>query len=297
MIDNIRFRIENKESFEKNIIENDLIDLKSTINYSTGENLNYRKHGKLHNLQINITQQAAYITGSIHKFYNNLKGKGNINHNDFSYKNCIETINFICNYFSIDKKKTTITNLEFGFNLDTNYIVNELIRNNIVLWNFDEHDKRQKYKSKGICKEFGVKDYKIKIYDKGKESPLKSENLMRVELRIYYTRVLERLGISNLSSINIDAFKHLYKEFYKQFDKLLIVDSLKPSNLLEFHDAAFYLSYTKFATWEANKKTKKTYDRDKDKKKLLKIIQQQGYDKMKNHLIELIENKYNYLMK
>jgi hypothetical protein len=297
MIDNIKFRIEDKEGFEKNIIQKELIVLNSTIEYASGIKSDYPKNGKFHNLQINITADAAYIKGSIHKFYNHLGGYENVNHDDFSLENCIKSIDYLCDYFHINKKETVFTNLEFGFNLNTLYPVSEVIKNNIILWNFDTHNKRQKYKSRGISKEFGINDYRIKIYDKGEEAKLKNDKLMRIELKITSKRVLKRLRVNNVTDININAFKRLYKEFNKQFEKLLIVDSMEPSKTLEMHDAIYFSNYTKSSTWETNKRTKTMYERIKDKKKLLKMIDQQGYSKIKNSLTKLINEKFCCLCK
>lgn len=296
MLDFIRFRVNNKASFESLIESKGLIDLISPFNRFTGEACDYPKKGKLYNLDVNISNDYAYVEGSIHKFYNLIKEGEKINYNDFKVDKCLYVLNWICDFFKLDKAETVVTNLEFGFNLATDFIVSDIIKENILLWNFDTHNKRQKYKSKGVIKEFGVKDYRIKIYAKGEESQIATSNLIRIELKITAKRILKRLNICNLSDINFEAFKTLYSEFIKQFDKLLIVDSIMPPNGLELHDSVFFSEYTKYEKWNRNKKLKTYYDRKKDERKLRKLLKRNNYDKIQSQLRYLIHQKYNELI-
>lgn len=296
MLDFIRFRVNNKASFESLIESKGLIDLISPFNRFTGKACDYPKKGKLYNLDVNISNDYAYVEGSIHKFYNLIKEGEKINYNDFKVDKCLYVLNWICDFFKLDKAETVVTNLEFGFNLATDFIVSDIIKENILLWNFDTHNKRQKYKSKGVIKEFGVKDYRIKIYAKGEESQIATSNLIRIELKITAKRILKRLNICNLSDINFEAFKTLYSEFIKQFDKLLIVDSIVPPNGLELHDSVFFSEYTKYEKWNRNKKLKTYYDRKKDERKLRKLLKRNNYDKIQSQLRYLIHQKYNELI-
>src|SRR5690606_9233713 len=256
MLDFIRFRIEDKNAFEILIEEKELIELNSTINRFTGEISDYPKKGKLHNLEITVTNKFAYIEGSIHKFFNYQQGLKDRNFDDFDAVNCIRTINWICDYFQIDKEKTVITNLEIGFNILTEYNVNTVIKDNILMWDFDTHDERIKYKSNGVSKEFGLNEYRLKIYAKGEESNLGVADLIRIELKIIAARILNRIDIFSLYDINTETFERLFREFLRQFDKLLILDSINPPNGLELHHSVFFSEYTKFDRWNYNRKTK-----------------------------------------
>tara|TARA_R110002049_G_scaffold309282_1_gene520069 strand:+ start:49464 stop:50318 length:855 start_codon:yes stop_codon:yes gene_type:complete len=277
MLDFIRFRVNDKASFESLIECEGLLDLKSPYNRITGEACDYPKKGKLYNLDVNISNDYAYIEGSIHKFYNLLKYGTKINHDDFKIEDCLFALNWVCEFFKLDKAETVITNLEFGFNLATSYAVSDVIKENILLWNYDIHNRRQKYKADGVIKEFGVKEYRMKIYAKGEESRIATSNLIRIELKITAKRILNRLNIYSLTDININAYSHLFREFVKQFDKLLIIDSINPPNGLELHDAVFFTEYTKFEKWNQNKKLKTYYDRKKDEGKLKRLLKQNNY--------------------
>ncbi len=296
MLDFIRFRVKAKAAFESLIEHKGLIDLISTYNRFTGETCDYPKKGKLYNLDVNISNDYAYIEGSVHKFYNLLKEGKKINYNDFKVDKCLYSLDWICDFFKLDKAETVVTNLEFGFNLSTDFTVSDIIKENILLWNFDTHNKRQKYKSKGVIKEFGIKDYKIKIYAKGEESQIATSNLIRIELKITAKRILKRLNICSLSDINVEAFKTLYNEFIKQFDKLLIVDSIVSPNGLELHDSAFFSEYTKFEKWNLNKNIKSYYERKKDERKLRKLLKSNNYDTIQSQLRLLIKQKFNELI-
>ena len=83
MIDNIKLRVNNKLQFEHNLTKNEIVDLKTSINYFTGELYDYPKKGRLENLEISITEQSAYLKGSLHKYFNNSLYNEDHNYNDF----------------------------------------------------------------------------------------------------------------------------------------------------------------------------------------------------------------------
>lgn len=141
-----------------------------------------------------------------------------------------------------------------------------------------------------------MSEYWLKIYAKGEESAINLSNLMRIELKIVSTRILRKLKISTLADISPDAFESLFKRFIHEYDKLLIIDSIKPSNSLEFHEMAYFVEYTKYETWNKNKKTKSPYQRKKDEKILRGLINQSNYNSIQTALKELICEKYIQLI-
>jgi hypothetical protein len=298
MIDYIRFRIKDKNSLEERIdelTEKGIVSTSATFYNKFGKKGYSTKKAKIANMEVIITNDFAYIEGSVHKFHNYLRGRRNHNSDDFTSEDCLSTIKWICEFFRIDPKNTVVTNLEYGFNLDMNYSASKVIKENITLWNFDTHNKRQKYTSNGVTKEFGLKEYRMKIYAKGEESKIMTTNLIRVELKITAKRILSRLKIFSISDINYNSFKALFKEFLKQFDRLLIIDSINPPEGIEMHDAIFFIEYTKFDRWNLNKKVKSNYERMKDKKKLMKLLEKTNYNKIQKHIRALIIQKHKSL--
>ncbi|MCF1420443.1 hypothetical protein [Mangrovimonas futianensis] len=229
MIDNIKFKIStiDKLRFEESIEKNELISLRSTFDRQTGEANDYPKVGRLQNMEIRITKKAAIVKGSIHKYYNLMKGLGNQNYNDFSFKQFKLAIDDLCEKLQLDKKETKITNLEFGFNITVSKNPKLLLDEHILMFDLKDHNRKHNYKGNGSYKEFERTDYKIKIYDKGKQYSILDRNLLRVELKIIASRYLNRLGIINLNQLGNYAFKSLFEAFLTHLNKLTIVDSLK----------------------------------------------------------------------
>ena len=180
MIDNVRFQIIEKDKFENLIISNKLIDLTSTINHFTGEIALYPRKGKYFNLDVSITLNNAFVGGSLHKFNNMFLYNENQNHNDFNFCQIIESIKYLTDKFDIENK-TSLTNLEFGFNIDIDKNPQEVLDYNVLMYKIKNHNRDDKFDGKGDYKEFKTTDYSIKIYNKSKQYTLKDKNIIRIE--------------------------------------------------------------------------------------------------------------------
>lgn len=228
MIDNIKFYINQKDKFEHSLEKCQKIPMNAKYNVYTSEALNYPKSGKLHNLDIRLTQERASVLGSLHKFNNLWIYNDNHNYNDFNACE-IDCVNdFICDSLNIDPRETKITNLEFGFNI----LVDEDIKgilDRTIMYNFENHTRKETFRGHGYFKEFSKTDYSIKIYNKSKQYKVQ-HNILRIELKITRARLLNKLGIYCLADLNKTSYKSLFKAFLERFDKLLIVDTLRMIN-------------------------------------------------------------------
>lgn len=295
MIDFLKIRIEDKENFESFVQSN--ASLKKTYKaYSNENGLFYPIVGKVYNMEFRITKTEAIISGSIHKFYNNINGLGNINYNDFTLVDFYNAIDYLCDTFLIDKTKTTITNLEFGFNVLINKPSSYFIEQSVQMFDFQPYDNRITTRAGTTFKIFKKSDFSIKIYDKGKESQLEQKNLLRIELKIIQKRFLNNIGINSLDQIDDIAISSLFQAFVERYSKLLIVDSISPWNALETHERMFYENYTNPSYWIMLRRTKTLQEIRKDKKKIMSFIKKIGYDSSKNKVLELVSSKYNQLL-
>lgn len=225
MIDNIKFYINDKDRFEQNLETHQKISMNAKYDVYTGEALNYPKSGKLYNLDIRLTQERASILGSLHKFNNLWVYNDNQNYNNFNACE-IDCVNdFLCDSLNIDPRETKITNLEFGFNILVDEDIKDIL-DRTIMYNFENHTRKETFRGQGYFKQFCKTDYSIKIYNKSKQYKLK-QNILRVELKITRARLLNKLGVYCLADLNKSSYKSLFVAFLQRFDKLLIVDSLR----------------------------------------------------------------------
>ncbi len=160
MIDNVKLFANDKHRFENHIIKNGLIELSSSVNNYTGEVNEYPKRGNDLNLNVNITQNQATILGSIHKYNNIKEDRGNQNYNDFSFCQIVEVIRELEEKYQIkNEKDTSITNLEFGFNLVVEKDPKLIIDSNLLMNNYKSPNKNLKFLGRGDYKESQEKDF------------------------------------------------------------------------------------------------------------------------------------------
>jgi len=299
MIDNIKLRVNNKLQFEHNLTKNEIVDLKTSINYFTGELYDYPKKGRLENLEISITEQSAYLKGSLHKYFNNSLYNEDHNYNDFSYCDLQYCIEELTEKLSIIDN-TKLTNLEFGFNITTSINPSVILNNNILMFDLFSHNRDLKFQGKGNFKEFIKSDYSLKIYNKGKQYK-KSENILRVELKITKSRELNKLGIFSIEDLlKIDVLTNLFNRLVDVVNKAAIIDEYTPKNILLNHNVKLK-EYTNPNYWikvRNDSNYKQFYKKRKEFEKLilnynLDTIKQEIITKLNEKFIELLDCNYS----
>lgn len=296
MIDNLKIYLNEKFAFEKNIENNSTIVLTGKYCHSTGEILEYPKRGKYYNLDINITSANAFIYGSVHKF-SNIKGKlENQNYNDFNLCQFNESVDVLQRELGFVSKETKITNLEFGFNIEIEEDPKTIIDEKILMFDYKSHNRDQKYRGQGDFKEFQMTDYSFKVYNKSKQYKIKDRDIIRFELKITNSRYLKKLGVNTLSDVNYEAFIKLYDIFIKQFDKLMILDSIKPPEGLPLDEKVFFNQYTNPIQWQSNNTLKVYTNKYRTQAKFDKIIKAHNLLNTKALLREKLALKFIDLM-
>jgi len=117
MIDFVRLNYKDKSFIENYICsEENFKELRVILEKHSGV-IEYPYKAQLETMDITITEKKVYVMNSLHKLNNSRKKKGNRNHNDFTYNELCDTINFVQSKLpNIDKAK--LSKLEFGLNIE-----------------------------------------------------------------------------------------------------------------------------------------------------------------------------------
>ncbi len=250
MIDNIKFFVTNKDEFEQNVCKKANIDFKAPYNTITGEAMEYPKRGKYYNLDVVITEKGSYVNGSLHKFHNSMNRGEEQNYNDFNFEDLKEVIDNIENTLGINPESTKITNLEFGFNINTDLNPEDIINNNVMMFNHLSPNRDEKFRGHGDFKEFQKTDYSVKIYNKSKQYQ-REENILRVEVKIIKSRVLERFGLFNLNDlIDKEKMKLIFDFYIDKIKRLQIIDDFEHKEYISKKDKDKLIKFTSPFLWK-----------------------------------------------
>lgn len=298
MVDLIKYFINDRELFLKNVEKETNIEFKGKFDFYTGELFEYPKTAHYKNMYLTITNNRATVKGSIHKYYNNLKGLGiNQNYNNFSYCDFKYGISQLQNLFQINFEDTNITNLEFGLNIDIEQDPQNLIDNCILMYDFKIPNRNEKFKGKGDYLEFITTDYSLKIYNKSKQNLLSNRNILRVELKITGSRYLKKeFAIYTLNDLDRNRFEELFKKLIYHFDKLLIVDELKLKDCARTDENVIFEYGINPNYWKKFKISKAYKRKNKFKKVFENVLIDYGLLKTKKQLKVLLVSKYKELM-
>ena len=298
MQDNIRIYFTEKVKFEQIIKKNH--DFNCTINSNDIKNDRlehsiYPIVGQIGTLTYVITQNGAYIENSLHKYHNSNTIGQDINYNDFSYCEITQALNNLQSQIpEYDFINTKITSLEFGFNLKLERSVQDIIKNNILLWNFKPHYFFQDNKG-FMMKKFKMSNSTFKIYDKGAQNNL-DYPLLRIEIKYNHKQLRNKdLGIITfLDLYNPKKLQSLFLNFLKRFDQLIIVDNRFTSNLSKT-EKEYLGNQLEYTYWNRNFGSDSTKNRHK--KKFREFIRYNNLMATFHYLKQKITDKYHELFK
>ncbi|WP_026978441.1 hypothetical protein [Flavobacterium tegetincola] len=230
MIDFIKTNITDALRFENNIRNNQIVDLKTFIDTSTGEMQDYPKYGKYFNLDVKINPFYSKLSGSLHKLENMIFLDENQNYNDFTYHQLSSLIPALEETFDLNDNNS-LSYLELGLNIDIGFDPKILIDNNLLMYDLKNHNKDLKFKGNGDFKEFSKTDSSLKIYNKSKQYRKEfhlNKNLLRIELKLKSKRKIQSLGIYSINDLLDKNKLHKVFEFlHKEFLKLTLIDNLE----------------------------------------------------------------------
>lgn len=223
MIDNLRFYLLDKDLFDSRIEKSGVIDLISHYNRHTGEIEEFPKKGKFYNLSLDIYQDRSYITGSFHVLFNNIILGESHNYNDYSYCDFLKTLEWGQDEIYVQPDRTSITNLEFGLNIEVPFDADLFLDYMLLMYEFKVANRNEITSSKNY-REFKKTDYSLKVYNKSKQNKKKT-NVVRFEVKIIRSRLLHKMGIYSLEDLmSRSVMIKLFELLLEQFDKLFIID-------------------------------------------------------------------------
>ena len=274
MIDFIKLNITDGLRFEEHISKHNITDLKTFLNSFTGAIELYPKYGKYQNFDIKINPKYSKISGSLHKFENICFIGENHNHNDFNFNSLKKQIPLLEEIFDLEENNS-LSYLELGFNIKLDFDPQKIIDDNLLMYNFKNHQKDLKFNGNGDYKEFIKRDYSIKIYSKSKQYKKQfnfNEHILRIELKIKTKRKIQNIGIFCLNDL-LDKNKiyNVFEFLYNEFEKLIIIDNLNFDDLPE-KDKEKLNRYTNPNYWQRLRAENKSYKVQNRLKKDFRLI-------------------------
>jgi len=245
MVDGIRIRIPRL----LDLSELQKLDFKVEKRFPNSSTVEYGFYG----LKIRVTEKATYIEGSIHKFWNLVSNGRRHNSNAFHIRDVIWSLNYLCDELSIHPNECIVQTLEFGINIHLDIPASEFISQSIIAYKWravnrnDDVIKGRKAKNY----RWEINDTWLKVYDKSLDAGIHHKNILRLEIKMLGRRAVSRLNISTLSDLLLpDTYPHLLEELVKAWDKLTVVDAIKPSIIMPMRYRSSYNKFTNPKTYE-----------------------------------------------
>lgn len=181
--------------------------------------------------------------------------------------------------------------LEFGFNLEVPFDVDDFILNHCVLLNYKPHTYLENTDIKTL-KSFSNGYYRLKIYNKGKQFSNPNQ-LLRIELKFTDKRGFQKLDIYKLSDLaDKENLYKIYDLMYRLIDeKLMIVDNIQNQTFSNYKKRKLY-NFCIPKYWNELPKLKVKSEKLRYEKMLLK----NNLLTNKKILLELMESKFYELI-
>ena len=307
MLDNISLEFKDKSNAEKWFNENkDKFAQynKQEINFVDNSFSTYPIKADVENLKYKITDKRAYLEGSMHKYWNNIKYKQFVleganeeenlylkdnNWNEFYLDEITESINQLKFFFDgLELNEANITTLEFGFNLNVDHFPTQYIDFNFMMYEFKHpYLNTENFR----MKKFNHSKFDFKVYNKTEQYGL-NKNIFRIEI-VLHSIHLKDLGVNKLDDLlNPIIIKRIYKSFYKKFAGFTIVDyrfnkPKIPAKIQHWIGSRFDEAY-----WKHLKCSNNIY---RVKKRFNDTLKSYDLLNMRNHFMNLINRKFDKL--
>lgn len=264
------------------------------VNLETGELKTTNKNGqkitpckKAHykNLEFIIySTNTVYISGSLHKFYND----GLHNYNTFDFNAFLSVLSDLKLNFDIEPENCIIKNLEIGLNIippiKTSLLLNYcfLHKTNLIVNSINN--------SEGNYKQCEHTQYIVKMYDKAlqfkKKFPQINSEIFRFELKFTKMERINKLGIFTLDDIVKSGFKIFENELITEWNNVLFFDNTiqnKSKRLPNYKNPIYWSDLVKA-------KSKSNYYKQRN---FLKAFTLQNSNQIQLQITELMKLKIN----
>jgi len=206
------------------------------VNPNTGEMRAKKKNGKnaipflnafYRDLEFTIYESgSAYISGSLHKYWNNGRNNGRHNYNNFDLNALYDVLNDIQQRFNISPEQMKINQLEIGVNFIPPYPTQEILKYCYLHSTTPFVWKHNSDEGKYIQAEHS--QYIVKIYDKarhyrGKGFKVPEPEIMRFEIKY---KKLEKIGrgIKTIYDLLQHGIENFIPELVSEWRKVLLYD-------------------------------------------------------------------------
>ena len=291
MIDFVKFEIKNVELSQ--FLDNPLLrdNWKIEIDNETAVVESYRCEYKNLFLKIYEERKTLIAKGSLPKIAN---GKNNV---DLSFKEITKLFRYLKEDLFIDPSKSILRNIEFGLNIEIPKSPNDIL-DKFLMYRTNPfipmRSNSTRHKFGGV--ESNLSQFRIKIYDKGKQMDLE-ENLMRIEIKVnkmqfFKTHKIRIKHLSNLADKTVlEGLGSILIEIYGSILKCCKIntETLKPK-YQELMKSGCYPSY-----W--TKLHKEDSQRCFRKRKLfIKLQNENRLESLHNLIQNRISKKWQYLL-
>jgi hypothetical protein len=298
MIDYIKAHFSDKVVVEKNLKNRDTYQPLEQKYDLTNSSLEYPLRTQIDGLHINITNKGGYVENSIHKYYNEIAQNPKGNYNDFYYCDLVCTLNILQQELKYDLRNTTLTNLEFGFNIHIGINPTDFLENHVLMCDFKSPCYNPKNSASMKIKKFTYEQFEIKIYNKSLQYNLMGNNsdILRVEIKYKTKKILNQFGIYNLMDLQKpECISALFKDFIKRLGKLQIVDSYNGSDKMTKKEREEFIRFTNDNYWIKLRKEKPNSSCLSKKNKYEKMVKKYELDSWRKQLRKLLIDKFHQL--
>lgn len=183
------------------------------------------------NLRINYfpNQKKIKVSNSLHKWYNSeIVGLGTFNHNEFSFGQVNESINYLENAFNRSSKEMKLLGrFEFGLNINTQSVKPfDIIDRyqSIVTTATNSFNLMYNKYGKSTCKFCSFTHYTVKCYDKMKEMGVSGDNILRFEIvnhsSVKTKQVFGKKDVSLEDLLDKSIWENCHKSMINSYDSI-----------------------------------------------------------------------------
>lgn len=274
MLDYIKIETKNTDLINRIWSHSDLVyhSEKKYLHKESGE-LKDVHHKTFKNMFLSKFDNRLEISGSLHYLFNN----GLHNANDFTFADCITTIENLCSRFGLVPDYCNVNNLEFGVNFETPGNVSDVVKS------LRFHNKNQftKYPNLAECYFAGTSYFGVKAYNKTLNFPeFAPPNLMRFEGKTRQSKYLQSKGIKTLSDLLKPTIYDLLSNLLLSEWKNVLIFDKRTKKGRKFCNTDFWLEILEINHRNTFVNVKKRYYKILGAKGLQNLIYKRIYDKL-----------------
>lgn len=227
------------------------------VNEKTGQRVNDIRTTHLRGLDLKLKPSInegynLLINGSLHKFHN----CGEHNADQFTFAKLLQSIDSLIDILGISADKCLVHGLEIGVNVSLPFSPLRVLKNLVCYRSrpFTQINKRNI--SKGL--QCSLTQYRVKVYDKAKQSDIDCGNVLRFEVAVDKMQVLSKYGIVTLADLQcIGKVKHLIGVLEEALNLIVWTDTTVNLNKLSNREQKQWLYFSNPKTWQQLSKFQK----------------------------------------